>query len=149
MFCAGGLTWQGLKPKVSCARKYQWGGAGFQVFPQACSTPGDVSVIGFDDIPGAEFQNPPLTAVRQPLEKMGEIAASALLSRITQSAKPSSIIYVDPELIVRETTTHAAAQPQASNQVIARDRVIGNAEDGMRARAALPPDWLRPGAVGR
>jgi DNA-binding LacI/PurR family transcriptional regulator len=49
---------------------------------------------------------------------MGEIAASALLSRITQTAKPSSIIYVDPELIVRETTTQVAAQAQASNPVI-------------------------------
>jgi LacI family transcriptional regulator len=75
------------------------------------SIPRDVSVIGFDDIPSAEFQNPPLTTVRQPLERMGEIAAAALLSRITRSAKkPSSIIYVDPELIVRGTTTQVAAQ---------------------------------------
>jgi DNA-binding LacI/PurR family transcriptional regulator len=74
------------------------------------SVPRDVSVIGFDDIPSAEFQNPPLTTVRQPLERMGEIAAAALLSRITRSAKkPSSIIYVDPELIVRGTTTRVEA----------------------------------------
>lgn len=69
------------------------------------SVPQDVSVIGFDDIPSAEFQNPPLTTVRQPLQKMGEIAAAALLSRITQNPKKlHSVIYVDPELVVRETT---------------------------------------------
>jgi LacI family transcriptional regulator len=69
------------------------------------SVPREVSVIGFDDIPSAEFQNPPLTTVRQPLEKMGEIAAAALLSRITENAKKlPNVIYVDPELIVRETT---------------------------------------------
>jgi len=64
--------------------------------------------VGFDDIPSAEFQNPPLTTVRQPLEKMGEIAAAALLSRLTQDPrKPPSVIYVDPELVVRGTTTPA------------------------------------------
>jgi LacI family transcriptional regulator len=74
------------------------------------SVPRDVSVVGFDDIPAAAFQNPPLTTVRQPLERMGEIAAGALLSRITQNGKkPPSIIYVDPELIVRETTTRVSA----------------------------------------
>jgi DNA-binding LacI/PurR family transcriptional regulator len=69
------------------------------------SVPEDVSVIGFDDIPSAEFQNPPLTTVRQPLTKMGEMAASSLLSRLTKNdQKCPRVIYVNPELIVRETT---------------------------------------------
>lgn len=77
------------------------------------SVPKDVSVVGFDDIPSAEFQNPPLTTVRQPLQKMGEIAASALLGRLTQnSQQPARVIYVDPELVVRETTGPA---PQAGH----------------------------------
>jgi DNA-binding LacI/PurR family transcriptional regulator len=70
------------------------------------SVPKDVSVVGFDDIPGAEFQNPPMTTIRQPLQKMGEIAASTLLARITQSGvKSPNAIYVNPELVVRGTTT--------------------------------------------
>jgi len=41
---------------------------------------------------------------------MGEIAASALLRRLTQdSQKPPRVIYVDPELVVRETTAPAPA----------------------------------------
>jgi DNA-binding LacI/PurR family transcriptional regulator len=69
------------------------------------SVPQDVSVVGFDDIPSAEFQNPPLTTVRQPLQKMGEIAASSLLARIAQNgAKTPNVIYVNPELVVRGTT---------------------------------------------
>ena len=44
--------------------------------------PDDISVVGFDDIQGAAYCNPALTTVRQPLEKMGEIAARSLLDRI-------------------------------------------------------------------
>jgi LacI family transcriptional regulator len=68
--------------------------------------PEDVSVVGFDDIPGAAFQNPGLTTVKQPLRKMGVIAAENLLERI---ARPNSdsfprLITVEPELIIRQST---------------------------------------------
>ncbi len=68
--------------------------------------PEDVSVVGFDDIQSAAFQNPALTTVRQPLREMGLIAAETLLRRITASAKepyPKEIV-VEPELIVRGST---------------------------------------------
>src|SRR5580692_1989488 len=68
--------------------------------------PEDVSVIGFDDIQSAAFQNPALTTVRQPLREMGMIAAETLLRRITAPAKapyPKEIV-VEPELIVRGST---------------------------------------------
>jgi LacI family transcriptional regulator len=68
--------------------------------------PEDVSVVGFDDIQSAAFQNPALTTVRQPLRQMGMIAAETLLQRITAPAKapyPKEIM-VEPELIVRAST---------------------------------------------
>jgi LacI family transcriptional regulator len=68
--------------------------------------PEDVSVVGFDDIQSAAFQNPALTTVRQPLREMGMIAAETLLQRITAPAKapyPTEIV-VEPELIVRGST---------------------------------------------
>jgi DNA-binding LacI/PurR family transcriptional regulator len=37
--------------------------------------PDDVSVVGFDDIQNAAYQNPGLTTVRQPLREMGRLAA--------------------------------------------------------------------------
>ena len=46
------------------------------------SIPQDVSVVGFDDIQSAAFQNPALTTVRQPLREMGMLAAETLLLRI-------------------------------------------------------------------
>ena len=42
---------------------------------QGLRVPQDVSVLGFDDIPGAAFHTPSLTTVRQPLNRMGEVAA--------------------------------------------------------------------------
>lgn len=70
--------------------------------------PEDVSVIGFDDIQSAAFQNPALTTVRQPLREMGRAAAEILLKRIN---RPGSELHdqhvVEPELIIRETTSIA------------------------------------------
>jgi len=68
--------------------------------------PDSVSVVGFDDIQSAAFQNPALTTVRQPLRQMGMTAAETLLRRITNSAKDSypSEIVVEPALIVRAST---------------------------------------------
>jgi DNA-binding LacI/PurR family transcriptional regulator len=71
--------------------------------------PRDVSVVGFDDIQSAAFQNPRLTTIRQPLKKMGTIAAETLLRRIARpedDSYPREIV-VEPELIVRETTARA------------------------------------------
>jgi LacI family transcriptional regulator len=68
--------------------------------------PEDVSVVGFDDIQSAAFQNPALTTVRQPLREMGVLAAETLLRRInapSSSPYPKTITVV-PELIVREST---------------------------------------------
>jgi DNA-binding LacI/PurR family transcriptional regulator len=68
--------------------------------------PEDVSVVGFDDIQGADYQNPRLTTVRQPLRKMGKIAAETVLRRIRGPKSDGNVkqIVVEPELIVREIT---------------------------------------------
>lgn len=66
--------------------------------------PDDVSVIGFDDITSATFCIPSLTTVRQPLKKMGLIAAKTLLSRIEEQIEPPVEIAVEPELVIRKST---------------------------------------------
>ena len=68
--------------------------------------PKDLSVVGFDDIQSAAYQNPGLTTVRQPLRQMGMVAAETLLRRINmprQNAYPKEVV-LKPELIVRGTT---------------------------------------------
>jgi LacI family transcriptional regulator len=71
--------------------------------------PEDVSIVGFDDIQSAAFQNPGLTTVRQPLRQMGVIAAETLLKRINAPAKApyAKTITVKPKLVVRESTAKA------------------------------------------
>ncbi len=73
--------------------------------------PEDVSVIGFDDIQSAAYQNPGLTTVRQPLRQMGVIAAETLLARINapRPAEYTKSIIVKPELIIRTSTASVTA----------------------------------------
>lgn len=73
--------------------------------------PEDVAVIGFDDIPSAAFHNPSLTTVRQPLRRMGEIAARTLLDRLSGKAAQSGEVAVEPELVIRESTTAHLGAP--------------------------------------
>lgn len=69
------------------------------------SCPEDVSVIGFDDIAAAAYHIPRLTTVRQPLKRMGELAAQVLLTRIQNPDDSySDTLVIQPELVVREST---------------------------------------------
>jgi LacI family transcriptional regulator len=65
--------------------------------------PADVSVLGFDDIQAAAYIVPSLTTIRQPLQRMGALAASSLLKKLAHEKLPDTI-KVDPELIMREST---------------------------------------------
>jgi DNA-binding LacI/PurR family transcriptional regulator len=69
-----------------------------------CRVPEDISVVGFDDISLASFSIPSLTTVRQPLLKMGRIAAQTVVDRIEERAAFVSEIAVEPELVVRTST---------------------------------------------
>ena len=74
---------------------------------QGLRVPQDVSVMGFDDIPGAAFHTPSLTTVRQPLGRMGEVAAQSLLERIEGKKDYPAEIAIEPELVIRESTAKA------------------------------------------
>jgi LacI family transcriptional regulator len=74
---------------------------------QGLRVPQDVSVLGFDDIPGAAFHTPSLTTVQQPLKRMGEVAAQVLLERIEGNKEYPSEIAIEPMLVVRESTAKA------------------------------------------
>jgi len=78
--------------------------------------PTDVSVIGFDDIDQAAFNVPRLTTIRQPLIRMGELAASTLIKRIEHPEEKSGEILVEPMLVVRESTCALPAAIQKSTK---------------------------------
>jgi DNA-binding LacI/PurR family transcriptional regulator len=62
--------------------------------------PADVSITGFDDIPGAAWTQPGLTTVRQPLIEKGEIAGRVLIGETTEARD----IILPVELVVRGST---------------------------------------------
>jgi LacI family transcriptional regulator len=68
------------------------------------SCPGDVSVVGFNDMPFADRFHPPLTTVRVPHHRIGEAAAELLLERMASPTAPPRQVVLEPELVVRGST---------------------------------------------
>lgn len=66
--------------------------------------PEDISVVGFDDIREAAYHVPSITTVRQPLRKMGSIAAQTIIERIEGSESYPAHVAIEPELVVRESS---------------------------------------------
>ena len=77
-------------------------GARLALYRKGIRVPDDISLVGFDDLPGSSYTTPPLTTVRQPLYDMGRIATQALLRLINGETVQGKIPPV--ELVVRETT---------------------------------------------
>jgi DNA-binding LacI/PurR family transcriptional regulator len=66
--------------------------------------PGEVSVVGFDDIPEARFFTPPLTTVRQDFNEVGRQSLMLLLDEIGASQRSSERVVVPPEFKLRDST---------------------------------------------
>jgi len=66
--------------------------------------PGEVSVIGFDDIPEAPYFTPPLTTVRQDFDEMGTRSVRLLLRMMETGEVVPSGPLVAPQLVVRGST---------------------------------------------
>jgi DNA-binding LacI/PurR family transcriptional regulator len=93
--------------------------------------PGELSVVGFDDIPEASYFLPPLTTVRQDFNEMGTRSLRLLLRTIDTGESPKAGTLVPPELIVRAST---GAPPGAAARAL---------------RPGAPARALRPGAPAR
>jgi DNA-binding LacI/PurR family transcriptional regulator len=71
--------------------------------------PDDLSVTGFDDLFFAAYLEPPLTTVRQPMQRMGEMAMENLF-KLMSGEESVAQIKVEAELIVRGSTTKVKAR---------------------------------------
>jgi len=79
--------------------------------------PQDISVVGFDDIPGAAYANPGLSTVRQPLIRMGQIAAETVINQIEGRGEYMPEIAIEPEFVRRASTGPALAVVSAKHGV--------------------------------
>jgi len=77
--------------------------------------PEDLSVVGFDDLPVANWVGPPLTTIRQPLAQMAITAARLVLALARGEQPAQTRVELATELVVREST----APPQARQPVSA------------------------------
>lgn len=66
--------------------------------------PEDLSVVGFDDLPVAQWVGPPLTTVRQPLIEMAVAAAELVLTLARGEQPVLTRVELATELVVREST---------------------------------------------
>jgi DNA-binding LacI/PurR family transcriptional regulator len=83
-------------------------GALRQIRTNGLRVPQDISLIGFDDLYIAQYTDPPLTTVRQPMRQMGRMAMETLLHLLEGSESVHSV-KVPGELIIRESTAAVKA----------------------------------------
>ena len=72
--------------------------------PRGLSCPGDVSIVGFNDMPFIDRLQPPLTSVRVPQREIGSTAADLLLAQLSDGGARPRQILLEPELVVRAST---------------------------------------------
>jgi DNA-binding LacI/PurR family transcriptional regulator len=84
-------------------------GAMRQIRASGLEIPGDLSVVGFDDLYISQYLEPPLTTVRQPMRQMGRMAMETLL-HIFDGPHSTHNLRVEGQLIVRQST----ARPKES-----------------------------------
>lgn len=66
--------------------------------------PDDVSLVGFDDYPEAEFFSPGLTTIRQDFDEIGRLSVELLLDLIEHGAPSTQHLVLEPQLVVRAST---------------------------------------------
>ncbi|MBC8585412.1 LacI family DNA-binding transcriptional regulator [Youxingia wuxianensis] len=65
--------------------------------------PGDISIIGFDNISTSAMINPPLTTINQPSFETGRLAARVLIEKIEQEIDMNSNLLLKPSVVERKS----------------------------------------------
>lgn len=65
--------------------------------------PEDMAVVGYDDIPAADFYYPRLSTIRQPMQETGRVAVQLLIEAINNPDVEKREVFLKPELVRRES----------------------------------------------
>ncbi len=111
----------GHRPRVTaiaCYNDLTAIGASRTIREAGLRIPGDVSVVGFDDIAAAAWVCPPLTTVAQRKAEMGRLAVDALAQALEEpgSQRPAEVIRLMPRLVVRESSAPPPAAGPAAGR---------------------------------
>lgn len=88
---------------IFCSNDEMANGALRAVRAAGLRVPGDVSVLGFDDVPLAALTVPPLTTVRQPLRAMGRKAVEMVFRQLEGGTIDPFEVELQTELVIRES----------------------------------------------
>jgi LacI family transcriptional regulator len=76
--------------------------------------PEDIAIIGYDDIPEAQFFQPALSSVRQNIVEMGSRAVEQLVTRIEKlqvdEVIEPCVVWIRPELSIRDSSVIAVSK---------------------------------------
>ncbi len=79
--------------------------------------PDDLALVGFDDAEWMHVASPPITAVRQPVEAMGQAAWARLQARIGGDAAPAQALRLPCTLEIRASSAPAAPKRAISRRI--------------------------------
>ncbi|MDP4089559.1 MAG: LacI family DNA-binding transcriptional regulator [Bacillota bacterium] len=88
---------------VFCSNDDMAVGAIKAVFESGLSVPGDISVVGFDNIGFSEFSTPSLTTVKRPMEEISIMGGRKISNLIDKHSSNYEKIYIKTELIIRDS----------------------------------------------
>jgi LacI family transcriptional regulator len=78
-------------------------------YEKGLAVPGDLSVCGFDDTPGARYVWPPLTTARQPVNEVARLGAECLLSHLKGVKLQTRHYILESKLVLRDSTGRVRA----------------------------------------
>jgi DNA-binding LacI/PurR family transcriptional regulator/DNA-binding transcriptional regulator YhcF (GntR family) len=80
------------------------------IFKKGLRVPEDISIVGFDDMPGVDSLKPPLTTVKAPYFEMGSAAAQLLEKIIVNDGTPEKTepLILETTLVIRESTARCS-----------------------------------------
>lgn len=67
------------------------------------AVPGQIAVIGFDDLPASAISDPPLTTIRQPIRRVGALAVENLIDILKNKAEPPRCVIMPTQLVIRNS----------------------------------------------
>ncbi|HEX7028292.1 MAG TPA: LacI family DNA-binding transcriptional regulator [Gammaproteobacteria bacterium] len=97
------LTLASRPTALFCANDEMALGAIHEIKQAGLRVPGDISVIGFDNMLYGEISDPPLTTIEQPAEQIGERSTRCLLKLITGEATDDNMEIIPHRLVVRQS----------------------------------------------
>jgi len=68
------------------------------------ATPQELSISGFDDVEFTTMFHPYITTIAQPCYNLGQVSARILFDRLEKQSTKTGLVYLDHQLVVREST---------------------------------------------